>query len=601
MVQYNTSIGRNKKLGRFYMDANKIGKHIVNLRKERGYTQENLAELLNISPQAVSKWENGHALPETALLPLLAKALETSIDSLLTDSNIQILSAFFGDGLETHNVTNRLNKLIENDVLEIDVNIVSLACAIENIRPKYLTVKYQTVNGVFYAFTKENDRLSINSESKGLTLTNQAEIIAAVYGTAKANNDVMHKIEHYKVFNWNKYGANHETFPSNPANDENDYLTFVYLNQSGIHLVTCEEGESITYNDDKTELYRKPHTGEYYIPNVPMLPEWGKGWECSWGAALTSALQAMGHKTSYEQVMGISGACYRLAFCSPGWDYSSVDGLVAYDYATPAFKAFGYKEERHGHTEKADRAVHRERMMKEIRNHMPVLGINLRVAPEWGVICGYKNNGADIFCRTKYDADVLRRPDYEKGKDNPYDYLYMDNWPFLISYFTEHNHQTPTNAENLVASLKVFIDCSKRENRDGYHLGFNAYETWRNDLLDDEWYNKNDDEQFVRRFSVNQFCTLALFDARKAAYVYLNDSINLLSNKTSEIKRIADLFKLVSEEAEQVHKMLDSGEYLEGAKARKFWTKKMRQKQAEFFRQILKYEQEALILAESIV
>ena len=56
--------------------------------------------------------------------------------------------------------------------------------------------------------------------------------------------------------------------------------------------------------------------------------------------------------------MGVSGACYRLAFCSPGWDYSSVDGLVAYDYATPAFKAFGYIEERHGRiaiVEKAER------------------------------------------------------------------------------------------------------------------------------------------------------------------------------------------------------------------------------------------------------
>ncbi|MCL2159269.1 MAG: helix-turn-helix transcriptional regulator, partial [Oscillospiraceae bacterium] len=94
------------------MDSTKIGKHIANLRKEKGYTQENLAELLDVSSQAVSKWENGHALPETAILVLLSKTLETSIDSLLADSNIQILSAFYGDGIESHNVANRLNKLI---------------------------------------------------------------------------------------------------------------------------------------------------------------------------------------------------------------------------------------------------------------------------------------------------------------------------------------------------------------------------------------------------------------------------------------------------------------------------------------------------------
>ncbi len=114
------------------MNASKIGTRIAAMRKERGYTQESFAELLNVSPQAVSKWENGHALPETALLPLLAKKLETSIDSLFLDNTIQILQAFFGDGMESHNVTARLNRLIENDVLEIDVNAVSLACVISN-------------------------------------------------------------------------------------------------------------------------------------------------------------------------------------------------------------------------------------------------------------------------------------------------------------------------------------------------------------------------------------------------------------------------------------------------------------------------------------
>ena len=583
------------------MDTNKIGKRITAMRKERGFTQESLAELLDVSAQAVSKWENGHALPETALLPPLAKALETSIDALFADSSIQILSALYGDGIENHNVANRLNKLTDNDLLEIDVNDTALACSINNNRAKYLTVKYRTEQGVFYAFAAENNRFSVNAGSKGFALTEKAEIIAAIYGVSKANHDVMNKIGHYKVFNLREYSADHETFPSDPSNDGKDYLTFVYLNKNGIHLVTCEEGESIAYNDDKTELYRKQRTGEYYVPNVPMLPQWGKGWECSWAAALTAALMAMGHRTAYEQVMGVSGACYRLAFCSPGWDYSSVDGLVAYDYATPAFKAFGYREERHGRIEKTDRAAHREKMMKQIRSHMPVLGINLRVAAEWGVICGYKNNGADFLCRTKYDADVLNKPDYEKGKDNLYDYLYMDNWPFLVSYFAGHNHQMPSDTENLINSLKVFVDCSKQEGESGYRMGFLAYETWQGDLLDDDWYDKNDDDQFARRFSVNQFCALALYDARKAAYIYLNDSTALLPDNTDSMTRIVCLFKTISEKAEQIHKMLDSGEYLEGARARKFWTRDMRQRQADLLAQMLEAEREAVVIAEKIM
>jgi len=61
----------------------KTGQRIAFLRKERGLTGEKLAERLNVSPQAISKWENGKCLPETALLPELARALGCSIDSLL--------------------------------------------------------------------------------------------------------------------------------------------------------------------------------------------------------------------------------------------------------------------------------------------------------------------------------------------------------------------------------------------------------------------------------------------------------------------------------------------------------------------------------------
>ena len=60
-----------------------VGNQILLLRKRNGFTQEELAEKLGISAQAISKWENGHTLPETALLPLLAKLLNTSIDSIL--------------------------------------------------------------------------------------------------------------------------------------------------------------------------------------------------------------------------------------------------------------------------------------------------------------------------------------------------------------------------------------------------------------------------------------------------------------------------------------------------------------------------------------
>jgi len=60
-----------------------FGKRIALLRKNKNYTQEKMSSFLNVTPQAISKWENGDSLPDTALLPLLAQVLEVSIDYLL--------------------------------------------------------------------------------------------------------------------------------------------------------------------------------------------------------------------------------------------------------------------------------------------------------------------------------------------------------------------------------------------------------------------------------------------------------------------------------------------------------------------------------------
>lgn len=49
-------------------DVRKMGEQIAHLRIGHGYTQEQLAEELKVSPQAVSKWENGKAVPEASML-----------------------------------------------------------------------------------------------------------------------------------------------------------------------------------------------------------------------------------------------------------------------------------------------------------------------------------------------------------------------------------------------------------------------------------------------------------------------------------------------------------------------------------------------------
>ncbi len=63
--------------------ADTLGSRIAELRKKIPLTQEELAERLGVTAQAVSKWENDASCPDIMLLPQIAKILGTSIDELM--------------------------------------------------------------------------------------------------------------------------------------------------------------------------------------------------------------------------------------------------------------------------------------------------------------------------------------------------------------------------------------------------------------------------------------------------------------------------------------------------------------------------------------
>lgn len=70
------------------MDQEKIGKFIAKKRKEKELTQEQLAERLAISKNAVSKWERGLCLMDMSLLKPLSKILDVSINEILAGEEI---------------------------------------------------------------------------------------------------------------------------------------------------------------------------------------------------------------------------------------------------------------------------------------------------------------------------------------------------------------------------------------------------------------------------------------------------------------------------------------------------------------------------------
>lgn len=64
-----------------------ISKNITALRKKQKLTQAELAERLNYSDKAVSKWERGESVPDIAVLKTLAELFEVSVDYLLTEDH----------------------------------------------------------------------------------------------------------------------------------------------------------------------------------------------------------------------------------------------------------------------------------------------------------------------------------------------------------------------------------------------------------------------------------------------------------------------------------------------------------------------------------
>ena len=73
------------------MDQIIIGKFIASERKRKGYTQRQLADLLQISDKTISKWERGNGFPEVSLLLPLCRELDITVNELLSGERLSLI------------------------------------------------------------------------------------------------------------------------------------------------------------------------------------------------------------------------------------------------------------------------------------------------------------------------------------------------------------------------------------------------------------------------------------------------------------------------------------------------------------------------------
>lgn len=98
-----------------------FGQRFTRLRKEKGLTQEDIALKVNISTQAVSKWENDISMPDIAILGDLADILAISIDELLGKTK-QTVSLSTNENKDINKMALKI-KMLSSDGGKVNINL----------------------------------------------------------------------------------------------------------------------------------------------------------------------------------------------------------------------------------------------------------------------------------------------------------------------------------------------------------------------------------------------------------------------------------------------------------------------------------------------
>ena len=175
------------------MDKQKIGDFIKEKRKEKKLTQKELAEKLEITDRAISKWERGISCPDISLLKDLCKILEIDINELLSGKE--------------------LNKVTKEDSEDILVETVKAYTDIEKKKNKKLLI-FTIILLIFYVFLVLAMYLTYNQVNK--TDGTNWEILQ----TKKMSEKLLTYLENYDYLSLKK--LHRKQYPNGYALGEND-------------------------------------------------------------------------------------------------------------------------------------------------------------------------------------------------------------------------------------------------------------------------------------------------------------------------------------------------------------------------------------------
>ena len=311
------------------------------------------------------------------------------------------------------------------------------------------------------------------------------------------------------------------------------------------------------------------------IEKIPRL-EWGKNTDNSFVRSAQLTINSLGENYTYDFLMGISGAAFRLHF-HPDFCPSSADFTTGFDVSKVLFKSLGYNCELFKIDDKKFVEIKSlyQRIISQINSGKPIVAINLKVCPEWGIITGYLKNKPGILCRTYFDDSE--------------DYSLAEHAPWL-TFFIGEKGEPLDNKELFLNSLKIADQLAKTEMFEQYYSGFNAFKKWIETL------QKYTDTSKIKRFDkIEENWTLfnSLLDSRRSAHNYFDSYLDILDLKMGKeiIGNFKKEVKILSDLQDNALPKIDSKV--------KDWTPEIINEQIDCLTSILEIEKEIIELIEN--
>ncbi len=114
-------------------NSSTIGSRIAEARKAHGYTQEEFSQMLDVSAQAVSKWENDISCPDIQLLPKIAEILGMTTDQLLTGKK--------AESNQAQQSSQKASEPVDTSKLKININVLRPGQNPVNVSLPFMMIK----------------------------------------------------------------------------------------------------------------------------------------------------------------------------------------------------------------------------------------------------------------------------------------------------------------------------------------------------------------------------------------------------------------------------------------------------------------------------